>query len=85
MAHKYILCAFLFDIISMVWYNLGVSIYILLKILIYKEDKIMMYEEKNDCKKDIFTGELIKISYVGGKKCLDDLIASGLLLEVRRI
>ncbi|MBR2785167.1 MAG: hypothetical protein IKD74_04190 [Clostridia bacterium] len=45
----------------------------------------MMYDEKKDCKKDIFTGELIKISYVGGKKCLNDLIASGLLLEVRRI
>ena len=45
----------------------------------------MMYEEKKDCKKDIFTGELIKISYVGGKKCLNDLLACGLLLEVRRI
>lgn len=45
----------------------------------------MSCNEEKDCKKDIFTGELIKISFIGGTKHIASLVASGVLLEVRRI
>lgn len=45
----------------------------------------MKYVKNKDCEKDIFTGELIKITFVGGAKHINDLVASGLLLETRRL
>ena len=56
----------------------------LLKILIYKEDKIMK-KMKESQKKDIFNSELIKITYMGGYRKVNFLKSAGIYLEAKRI